>query len=407
MLEVRDFYEALVESSDDAIVAKDTDGIVIAWNPAAERLFGWTAEEMVGNSIRRLLPEDRQDEEDLILSRIRAGERVGQLMTKRLHKDGTLLDVSVTVSPVRNAAGEVVGASKIARDAGPYLRDQERIRKSEEHLHMLADNISQFAWIARPDGHVFWYNRRWYEYTGTTLEEVEGWGWRKVQHPDHLERVEAHFRESIAKNAEWEDTFPLRSRDGKWRWFLSRAEPIHDDDGNIVYWFGTNTDITEEREQAEQIRLLLLELNHRSKNMLSTIQALARRSDPNAEGFISRFEDRVRSLAVNQDILVRRQWREVPVDELIRLQLAFLENAFDDLEISGPDCSVTPRAAEVIGMALHELATNSLKHGSLSADGGKVTIGWDKGAEDKGFRLWWRESGGRSRNRRAAASAPR
>ena len=85
MVEVRDLYEALVESSDDAIVAKDTNGIVISWNPAAERLFGWTATEMVGQSIRRLLPDDRQHEEDLILERIRNGERVGQFFTKRLH----------------------------------------------------------------------------------------------------------------------------------------------------------------------------------------------------------------------------------------------------------------------------------------------------------------------------------
>ena len=111
MVEVRDFYEALVESSDDAIVAKDTDGVVISWNPAAEHLFGWTAAEMVGQSIRRLLPADRQHEEDEILARIRTGEKVGQFFTKRLHKDGHLLDISVAVSPVRDGAGNIVGAS--------------------------------------------------------------------------------------------------------------------------------------------------------------------------------------------------------------------------------------------------------------------------------------------------------
>ncbi|MXO59311.1 PAS domain S-box protein [Altererythrobacter salegens] len=394
MLEVRDFYEALVDSSDDAIVAKDTDGIVIAWNPAAERLFGWSAAEMVGNSIRRLLPEDRQDEEDRILSRIRAGERIGQFMTKRLHKDGTLLDVSVTVSPVRNAAGEVVGASKIARDAGPYLRNQARLRESEERFRLLAENMNQCAWIARPDGHIFWYNQRWYDYTGTTLEEMDGWGWTKVHHPDHMQRIVDLWQVTLAEGSDWEQTFPLLGKDGTYRWFLTRAHPIRNEAGEIEFWFGTNTDITEQREQAEQIRLLLLELNHRSKNMLSTIQALARRSDPNAEGFISRFEDRVRSLAVNQDILVRRQWREVPIDELVKLQLAFLKDTLGDLDISGPDRSLTPRAAEVIGMAMHELATNSLKYGSLSVDGGKVDIGWDDGEDGKGFRLWWRESGG-------------
>src|SRR3546814_7708556 len=98
MTQLRDFYAALVESSDDAIVAKNTDGIVISWNPAAARLFGWLSQEIVGDSIRRLLPPDRQQEEDQILDRIRAGERVQPFSTKRLHTTGHLLDVEVSVS---------------------------------------------------------------------------------------------------------------------------------------------------------------------------------------------------------------------------------------------------------------------------------------------------------------------
>lgn len=282
MTELRDFYAALVESSDDAIIAKDTDGIVIGWNPAAEKLFGWTAGEMIGQSIRRLLPPDRQDEEDRILARIRAGERVGQFFTKRLHKDGSLLDVSETASPVRDAAGNIVGASKIARDAAPVLEKERRLRE-------LA---------------------------------------------------------------------------------------------------------CEEREQAKQIRLLLMEVNHRSKNMLTTIQALARRSAPHDEGFIARFEDRVQSLAINQDILVARAWREVPIDELVRLQLSFLADAPGEFRLAGPPLSLAPRAAEVIGMALHELATNSLKYGALSVAGGHVDIGWSHGRDGAGLAMWWREHGG-------------
>lgn len=393
MIEVRDLYAALVESSDDAIVAKDTDGIVNSWNPAAERLFGYSAEEMIGRSIRRLLPDDRQSEEDHILSRIRGGERVGQFFTKRLHKSGRLIDVSVTVSPVRNSYGEIVGASKIARDAGPYLENQRRLRESEERFRLLAENINQFAWIARPDGHIFWYNKRWYDFTGTTFEEVEGDGWKRVHDPDHVDRVDRHFRECFARGEEWEDTFPLRGANGEYRWFLSRAMPIRDEAGDVVSWFGTNTDITEQREQEEQIRLLLMEVNHRSKNMLSTVQALARRTARDDAGFIARFEDRVRSLAVNQDILVRRDWREVPVDELVRLQLHFIDEAAGEVSISGPHCSLIPRAAEVIGMALHELATNSLKYGAMSAEGGHVDIGWNC-PDGEGFSIWWRESGG-------------
>ncbi|AKH42207.1 PAS domain S-box-containing protein [Altererythrobacter atlanticus] len=394
MIEVRDLYAALIESSDDAIVAKDTDGIVNSWNPAAEKLFGYSAEEMIGQSIRILIPADLQEEEDLILSRIRNGERVDQFFTKRRHKSGRLLDVSVAVSPVRNSEGRIVGASKIARDAQPYLENQRRLRESEERFRMLAENMSQLAWIARPDGQIFWYNKRWYDFTGTTLEQVEGWGWADIHHPDHLQQVEEHYRSCLARGVDWEDTFPLRGRDGEYRWFLSRAKPIRGDDGKIVNWFGTNTDITDQREQEEQIRLLLMEVNHRSKNMLSTVQALARRTARDDAGFIARFEDRVRSLAVNQDILVRRDWREVPVDELVHHQLHFIDQAVGEVDITGPPCALKPRAAEVIGMALHELATNSLKYGAMSAKGGHVDIGWSCPPDTGGFSIWWRETGG-------------
>lgn len=393
MIDVRDFYAALVESSDDAIVAKNVDGIVIAWNPAAETLFGWTAREMIGGSIRRLLPPDRQEEEDDILARVRAGQRVEPFYTKRLHKDGHLLDVSVSVSPVRDAEGKIIGASKIARNVGPYLQAQRSLRESEVRFRTLAETISQLAWIASPDGRIEWYNQRWYDFTGTTLDQMRDWGWKKFHHPDYLDPVARSMRQAFASGEDWEETFPLRRHDGEYRWFLTRAKPIRDDNGEIVQWFGTNTDITDQRDQAEQIRLLLMEVNHRSKNMLTTIQALARRSGPNEDGFLARFEDRVRSLAVNQDILVGREWREVPIEELVREQLAFVTKAPGELRVTGPaDLCLVPRAAEVIGMALHELSTNSLKYGALSTERGHVDIGWQR--EGAGFVIWWREVGG-------------
>ena len=394
MPHIPDFYASLVESSDDAIVAKDIKGTVIGWNPAAERLFGYTEAEMLGFTIRRLLPEDRQQEEDDILARIAKGEVVGQFLTKRLHKDGTLMDISVTVSPVRDAEGRVVGASKIARNAGPYLENQRRIREADLRFRMLADNISQLAWMANPDGNIFWYNQRWYDYTGTDFESMQGYGWKAVHHPDHIDRVVEKYKLSMTVEERWEDTFPLRGKDGEYRWYLSRALPVRDDEGKVLYWFGTNTDITEQREQAEQIRILLMEVNHRSKNMLAIVQALARRTAPDDAGFVSRFEQRIRSLAVNQDILVRREWRDVPVHDLVRQQLRFVEAAPGSLMLDGPVLSLTPRAAEVIGMALHELATNSLKHGALSCDGGQVTVAWDVLGDKEGFAMSWREANG-------------
>lgn len=134
--------------------------------------------------------------------------------------------------------------------------------ESESQFRSLSNSIPQLAWMADADGNIFWYNQRWYDYTGTTLEQVKGWGWKVVHDPAHLERVTNKFRHHVKTGQDWEDTFPLRSQDGGYRWFLSRAVPIRDISGNIARWFGTNTDITDRKqsEQAlgEQARLLNL-----------------------------------------------------------------------------------------------------------------------------------------------------
>src|SRR6266480_5583902 len=124
----------------------------------------------------------------------------------------------------------------------------------ERQFRTLANSISQLAWMADREGYIFWYNDRWYEYTGTTLEEMQGWGWQKVHHPDEVGRVVERIKVAFATGEPWEDTFPLRSKTGEYRWFLARALPIADEDGRVVRWFGTNTDITEQRELEQALR---------------------------------------------------------------------------------------------------------------------------------------------------------
>jgi len=154
-------------------------------------------------------------------------------------------------------------------------RTTERLRESEMQLQNLADNIPQLAWMADRTGALFWYNRRWFDFTGMTYDDVKDAGWQKVQHPAHLKFVIEKFGRAIATGEVWEDTFPMRGRDGRYRWFLTRAVPIRDVEGNVVRWFGTNTDVTDQRFLAEATKLLGSSLDYHD-----TLEKLARLAVP-------------------------------------------------------------------------------------------------------------------------------
>ncbi len=137
-------------------------------------------------------------------------------------------------------------------------RTEAALRESEQRFRELADNISQFAWTADANGSINWYNKRWHDYTGMTLQDMEGRGWTKVHHADHVDRIVAATSEAVRTGEPWEDTFPLRDKNGAYRLFLTRVQPIRNDEGQVVRWFGTNTDVTALRQAEDALR----DLNH-------------------------------------------------------------------------------------------------------------------------------------------------
>ncbi len=268
--EIAQRLAAIVESSDDAIVSKDLSGIIRSWNKGAERIFGYTEQEMIGRSITTLIPPERLDEEPGIVERIRQGERVDHYETIRRRKDGSRIHVSLTVSPVKNASGRVIGASKIARD------------------------------------------------------------------------------------------------------------------------------ISDKKESEERILMLMREVNHRVKNqyavILSMIRETSSRTSDNAE-FEQQVRERIMALARSHDLLVHATWRGATISDLLTAQI----KPFSDescVIMSGPPIVLQPNAVQYLGIAFHELATNSAKYGVFSAERGKVSVDWSVGDDDKTFYLAWTESDG-------------
>jgi PAS domain S-box-containing protein len=251
----------IVRSASDAVMTKTLEGVITSWNSGAEAIFGYTAKEAIGRPVLMFVPPECAAEEAEILAKIGRGERVDHFETVRVRKDGRRANVSVTVSPLKDDSGRIFGAVKILRDITERKQSEEALRASEERFRTMANSIPQLTWTARADGYIDWCNKRWYEYTGTTPEQVEGWAWQIVHDPDVLPRVMRIWRGAINSGQPFEMEFPLRGSDGKFRTFLTRVSPFKDAEGRVVQWFGTNTDVDELKRVEESLRASQAQLN--------------------------------------------------------------------------------------------------------------------------------------------------
>ncbi|HEX8505869.1 MAG TPA: PAS domain-containing protein, partial [Hymenobacter sp.] len=169
-------------------------------------------------------------------------------------RDGELRWFQTKAQPYADAGGRLAGFSAATVEIHDLHARTEELLRSRMDFAALADNIAQLAWMADATGHIFWYNQQWYDYTGSTLEQMQGWGWMQVHDPARVEGVNERYLAAIKAGEPWEDTFPLRRHTGEYRWFLSRARPIRDAaTGAVVRWFGTNTDVTELRQLQERL----------------------------------------------------------------------------------------------------------------------------------------------------------
>ncbi|MFE8605753.1 hybrid sensor histidine kinase/response regulator [Archangium violaceum] len=250
-------HRLVSHATNDVIWDWDLTTGSVEWNEAVRVHFGCTREELGSTAegwYSRIHPEDRER----VVSGIHAAIDGGQESWTdeyRFRRSGGSYATFLDRGHIgRDASGKAVRMIGSMLDLTERHRAEAALRESKERFETLADNISQLAWMTDETGAIFWYNQRWLDYTGTTLDEAKGWGWQKVLHPDHVQRVTERFMRHIASGEVWEDTFPLRGRTGEYRWFLSRAHPIRDSSGRVRRWFGTNTDVTEQLEAEEQLK---------------------------------------------------------------------------------------------------------------------------------------------------------
>ena len=397
---------AIVAAADDAIFSLSPEGIILSWNPAGTRMFGYGAQEIIGQSVRVLYPADAEAEFQERYAQVRRGEHV-RTEARRLRKDGTSLTVSITLAPIVSSDGRVAGVSAVVRDTSERKRTEQKL---VETLGLLLETSNQRK-LALVAGRMATFELDLERGTLTCSEEIyDQLGSDRDKPISHLQDLEPflepndrarlyqRWKAPDVEGGIYEDEFRVIRPDGQTRWLFVRAQAFSESHRpSRVY--GVSMDITERKEHEAHIRFLMSEISHRSKNLLAVVQAIAAqtaRASSSSTDFAADFSARLKSLASSVDLLVQQEWRGVSMRELVHSQLGHYAGSSDRVVIKGPNVLLTPLSAQYLGMALHELSTNAVKYGALSGPDGRIRISWRLGKvrDKQRFQMTWVERGG-------------
>lgn len=385
----------LLESTQIATVFLDSDLKIRNFTPAVSEIF-----QLIDSDLHRPISDiaAQIDYVDL-LEDVRTVLRTSQIIERQVESKINGKHYLARILPTPGDDNCNAGAVLTFLDVTATFQVERALRASDERFRLMAETVPALLFTARLAHEFDYVNRRFTDYTGLSEEEALGSGWMAALHKEEAEANQERWLHTIAEGKPLEQDVRLRNKDGDYRWFTMRAEPVRDPGGEVTRWFGYFVDIHERRLAEDRQKLLARELQHRVRNILSVVRTVTRRtaeSAPSIEDFVAHFDGRIEALARTQNILTRTPQGGVDLRELVTEEV--LSQATQDdsrLVIKGPTVRLKQQGAELLGLALHELATNAFKYGALSKLTGQLMVSWRVNSGENGRRLIleWRESG--------------
>lgn len=403
-LEAAQRLAAIVEASRDAIWGWNREATIESWNAEAARLFQYSADEILGQSLLVLVPADGMERAQSAINALVSGASYQRFDTMRIRKDGTSIPVELTAFPVQTRDGAVSGFATICRDISSRVHQEEALRASEARYRAAVITGRIGSWETNMVTRTRTWTSEGMELFGLSLEGGRGTiGGPDDEFKNALHPEDKHMMEQFHRTADEVDSYPCEYRivhpDGRTLWVSGRGRVIaRGPDGRALIVDNMVMDITERKNAEQQIQLLMRETAHRSKNLLAVVGAIAAqtgRGSATIRDFQDKFSLRLRALAASQDLLIQGQSGGAQLDELVRRQLAAFGDSGAGFQIHGPNVMISASVTQMLGLALHELATNAAKYGAWSTPGGSVDIRWHFCDDTKRtLHLAWTEHGG-------------